>query len=216
MFTIKEAIYNYIMNIDPDYLRTAGIVFGGVIATIAPYIGSWIGKKFSKHDEATIFIDNTKHRITINEVLVEIRALVGANRVAIVEYHNGNTAINGLPFNYSSMTYEKADNTTREMMLNYQRVPISPTCELLMDVHTSDEGYIRTGKDYFRESVVELNKYYGIDTNYIFRIGDHIKYGTVHVMWVNEDIVLTKEEIETIHLKVLYVNEVMSKMKKHS
>ena len=198
-----------------EILKTLGIVGGAAIATIAPYIGTWVNKRFKKDTEAETFIYNTEHRALINEVLVEIRATIGANRVAIVEYHNGNAAINGLPFNYSSMTYEKSDTTTREIMLNYQKIPLSPVCELLLEVHNSEEGYVRVGRDYERSSVVELNEYYGIKTSYIFRIGNHIKYGTVHVMWINEDTTLTEEELNMVHLKVLYINELMLKMKKH-
>lgn len=200
-----------------EILKALGIVGGGVAATLAPYIAAWINKKFKKDEEAKIFIHNTEYRALINEVLVEIRATVGANRVSIIEYHNGNVAINGLPFNYSSMTYEKSDNTTREILLNYQKVPISPICELLLDLHNSQEGYVRVGQDYQRESVVELGNYYGVKTSYIFRIGNHIKYGTVHVSWVNdEEATLTEEELNIVHLKVLYINELMNKMKKHS
>lgn len=199
-----------------EILKAVGIVVGGVIATVAPYIATWISKKFKKDEEAKIFIHNTEYRALINEVLVEIRTIVGANRVSIIEYHNGNTAINGLPFNYSSMTYEKSDNTTREILLNYQKVPISPICELLLDLHNSPAGYMRVGQDYERESVVELGNYYGVKTSYIFRIGDHIKYGTVHVSWVaDENATLTEEELDLVHLKVLYIKELMGKMKKH-
>ena len=200
---------------NPEILKTLGIIGGAAIATIAPYIGTWINKKFKKDTEAETFIYNTEHRALINEVLVEIRTIIGANRVAIVEYHNGNAAINGLPFNYCSMTYEKSDTTTREIMLNYQKVPLSPVCELLLEVHNSKDGYVRVGQDYKEDSVVELSNYYGIKSSYIFRIGDHIKYGTVHVMWVNDDHMLTENQLELLHLKVMYINELMKKMKKH-
>lgn len=198
-----------------DLFKALGIVTGGILATIAPYIATWIKTKWSKHEEANSFIHNAEYRVQINEVLVEIRTIVGANRVSIVEYHNGNAAINGLPFNYASMTYEKDDQTTREMMMNFQKVPISPTCELLLDVHNSDQGYVRVGKDYKHKDVIEFNKYYGVESAYIFRIGDHIKYGTVQLMWIGDDVTLEPEEVEQVHYKVMYINELMKKMKKH-
>lgn len=198
-----------------ELLKSLGVIAGGIIATVTPYIVTWAKKKFDKHGEAKSFLHNAEYRVQINEVLVEIRTLVGANRVSIVEYHNGNAAINGLPFNYASMTYEKADQTTREMMMNFQKVPISPTCELLLDVHNSKEGYVRVGQDYKHEDVVEFNHYYGIQSAYIFRIGDHIKYGTVQLIWIGEDVTLDPEEIEEVHYKVMYINELMKKMKKH-
>jgi hypothetical protein len=198
-----------------DLLKSLGIIGGGVIATVTPYIVTWAKKKLYKNEEANSFIHNTEYRVQINEVLVEIRAIVGANRVCIVEYHNGNAAINGLPFNYASMTYEKDDLNTREMMMNFQKVPISPTCELLLDVHNSDQGYVRVGKDYRHKDVIEFHRYYGIESAYIFRIGDHIKFGTVQLMWIGDDVTLDPEEVEEVHYKIMYINELMKKMKKH-
>lgn len=201
---------------DVDILKNLGVVAGGVLATVAPYMAKWLDKKFKRGEEAKMFIHNTGYRALINEVLVEIRTSVKANRVAIVEYHNGNTTINGLPFNYASMTYEKADTTTREILLNCQKVPISPVCELLLELHNSETGYERVDQEYKRDSIAELCKYYGIKTSYIFRIGNHIKYGTVHVSWVTEDsIFLTEQELDMLHTKVLYVNELISKMKRY-
>lgn len=200
---------------DADILKSLGVIAGGVIATVTPYVVAWAKKRFNNNEEAKSFIHNAEYRVQINEVLVEIRTIVGANRVCIVEYHNGNAAINGLPFNYASMTYEKADQTTREMMMSFQKVPISPTCELLLDVHNSDQGYVRVGTDYKHKDVVEFNRYYGVESAYIFRIGDHIKYGTIQLMWIGEDVTLDSEEIEEVHYKIMYINELMKKMKKH-
>lgn len=202
--------------ISEDILKSVGMVIGGGIAAVAPYVVTWLKDKFKKPiDEAKDFLHNTEHRTLINEALVEVRTLLGANRVALVEYHNGNAAINGLPFNYASMTYEKTDHTTREMMLDYQKMPISPVCETLLELHNSVDGYIRIGKDYHRPEIVDMNGYHGIETSYMFRIGDHIKYGTVYAMWLNEDVILTKEELDLVHYKMMYIKDVMSKMKKH-
>lgn len=198
-----------------ELLKALGVIAGGFIATVTPYIATWIKKRLYKGEEAKSFVHNTEYRVKINEALVELRTVVEANRVAIIEYHNGNTAINGLPFNYASMTYEKDDLTTKEIMMNFQKVPISPTCELLLDVHNSEQGYTRVGADYKFKDVVEFYKYYGVESAYVFRIGDHIKYGTLQLMWINEDVTLTAEELQQIHYKVMYINELMNKMKKH-
>jgi len=198
-----------------DLLKALGIILGGILATVAPYIATWVKKRFAKDAEAKSFLHNAEYRVKINEVLVEVRALTGANRVAVMEYHNGNAAMNGLPFNYASMTYEKTDQTTRDMMPSFQKMPISALCEVLLDVHNSQKGYVKVNENYKYEDAVEVQKYYGIDTSYIFRIGNHIKHGTVHIMWINENPELQEEELEIIHYKVMYINELMEKMKKH-
>ena len=198
-----------------ELLKALGVIAGGFIATVTPYIATWIKKKLYKGEEGKSFLYNTEHRVKINEALVEIRTLLGANRVAIVEYHNGNTAINGLPFNYASMTYEKSDLTTKEVMMNFQKVPISPTCELLLDVHNTEDGYVKVGKDYKFQDVVEFYRYYGVETAYIFRIGDHVKYGTLQIMWIHDHDSLAPEVLQEIHYKVMYINDLMNKMKKY-
>lgn len=198
-----------------DLIKSAGILLGGVLATIAPYIASWIKKRFHKNEEANTFLHNAEYRVKINEVLVEIRTLSGANRAVIFEYHNGNAAINGLPFNYASMTYEKTDQTTREMLMNFQKLPISPICELLLDVQTTEEDYVRVDALYKHQGVVEFNKFHGIDTAYVFRIGEHIKAGTIHLMWINTAPILGEDLLNELHFKVMYINELMNKMRKY-
>lgn len=198
-----------------DVVKSAGILLGGVLATITPYVANWIKKKYTKPDEASSFIANTEYRIKINEALVEIRTLTGANRVAIVEYHNGNTAITGLPFNYASMTYERTDQTTREMMMNFQKIPISPFCELLLDVQNSEQGFIRVDAIYRHQEVVKFNKFHGVEVEYVFRISDNIKYGTVHLMWINTEPLLTADQQQEVYFKVMYINELMNKIKKY-
>jgi len=200
---------------DLKTLESLGVVIGAIIATTVPYIAAWIKSKLKKNQEGSFFIKNTECRAKINEVLIEIRAITGANRVSIVEYHNGNTAINGLPFNYASMTYEKTDQNTRGKMAGFQKVPISPISELLLDLHESDSGVVKVSEDYKHPGIVEFFKYHGSITAYIFRIGDHVKYGSVELTWVSEEVTLTDEEVETLHYKIWYINDLMSKMKKH-
>jgi len=200
---------------NPDFVKSAGILLGGVLATIAPYVASWIKKKYNKSDESTTFLHNAEYRIKINEVLVEIRTLTGANRVIVLEYHNGNTAITGLPFNYASMTYERTDQTTREMMMNFQKVPISPFCELLLDVQNSDQGVVRVDAIYKHQEVVKFNKFHGVEIEYVYRIGGNIKAGTVHLMWINTEPFLTADQQQEVYYKVMYIDELMTKMKKY-
>ena len=192
-----------------------GMLIGGAIATMTPYIISWINKKLNKNKEGHSFIQNTDIRAKINEVLIEIRAYVGSNRVSIIEYHNGNISTNGLPFNYSSMTYESVDYTTKGQILDFQKIPISPICKLLIDIHNCKQSYLKIGPEFPDQEIIRLNKFYGINTNYTFKIGDHIKDGVVNVSWVFEDITLSEEEIEFIVIKIKYIQDLMSKMIKH-
>lgn len=198
-----------------DILESFGIILGAIIATLAPYVGSWIKKRLSKQEEAKAFLHNTHYRALVNEVLVEIRTITGASRVAIEEYHNGSVAINGLPFNYASMTYERTDNITKDIMLSCQKIPISTKAIPLLDIHGNEKGYIKIDKTYKDYAVVDLNSYYGISLNYIFKITDHVKDGTVQIMWTNDTLELSEEIIHIIKLKVMYIRELISKMKKY-
>lgn len=198
-----------------EFYTSLGMLLGGMLATLTPYIVKWVKSRVDKEKEGKSFIQNTSYRAKINEALIEIRAYVGANRVSIVEYHNGIVSTNGLPFNYSSVTYENVDFTTREIMMDQQKLPISPVSKLLLDIHNCTKNYLRIGPDFKDQKIVTMNKYYGIETNYIFKIGNHIKDGIVNVSWVHEDAALTDEEIEFISLKVKYIHEIMKKMIKY-
>ena len=192
-----------------------GMLIGGTIATVTSYIISWINKRLNKNKEGKNFILNTSIRAKINEVLIEIRAHVRANRVNIIEYHNGNVSTNGLPFNFSSMTYESVDYTTKEQILEFQKIPISPISKFLIDIHNHTEKYIKVGTDFSDQEIIRLNKFHGINTNYTFKIGNHIKDGVINISWVFEDVTLTEEEIEFISIKTIYIHELMSKMIQH-
>ena len=192
-----------------------GMIIGGAIVIVTPYIITWIDKRLNKNKEGKNFILNTSIRAKINEVLIEIRAHTGANRVSIIEYHNGNISTNGLPFNFSSMTYESVDYTTKEQILEFQKIPISPISKFLINIHNHPEKYIKIDTDFSDQEIIRLNKLYGIYTNYTFKIGDHIKDGVINISWVFEDITLTEEEIEFILTKIIRIHELMSKMVKH-
>jgi len=198
-----------------EFYTSLGMLIGGALATATPYIINWLKAHLNKNKEGNSFLQNTTTRAKINEALIEIRAHVGANRVSLVEFHNGNISTNGLPFNYSSMTYETVDFTTKEAMMSSQKLPISPISKLLLDIHSCKNTHLRIGPDFPDEKIVTLNKYYGIETNYIFKIGNHIKDGIINVSWIYEDTVLTDEEVEFISLKVKYIHELMSKMLKY-
>ena len=188
---------------------------GGLLAVITPYVVNWVNKKKYKIKQGQSFIQNTNIRAKINEVLIEIRAHTGANKVNVIEYHNGNVSTNGLPFNYSSMTYESVDYTTREQILDFQKVPISPISKILIDIHNCKKQYIRVGPDFSDTDILGLNKFYGITTNYTIKIGDHIKDGVVNISWVHENVLLSDEDIEFVLIKVKHIQDLMDKMIKH-
>ena len=198
-----------------EFYTSLGMLIGGALATVTPYMVRSLKKYLDRDKDGKSFIQNTTYRAKINEALIEIRAYVGSNRVSITEYHNGIVSTNGLPFNYSSVTYENVDYTTREIMMDQQKLPISPMAKLLLDIHNCVKNYLRIGPDFHDSKIVSMNKYYGVETNYIFKIGNHIKDGIVNVSWVHEDAVLTDEEIEFISLKVKYIHEIMKKMIKY-
>ena len=197
-------------------LSSLGVFVGAILATITPFIVSFVKRKLNKNKEAKYFVENTEIRSKIHEVLVEIRALVGANRVNIIEYHNGIVSTSGLPFNYASMTYESVDFTTKESIMSFQKIPTSPISKLLMSIHNCKNQFLRIGSDYPDTNIILFNKFYGVETNYIFKISDHIKDGILTVNWVHEaDIELDEDEIQQIILKVRYIYQMMNKMNKY-
>ena len=117
-----------------EFYTSLGMLIGGALATVTPSVVKSLKKYLDRDKDGKSFIQNTTYRAKINEALIEIRAYVGSNRVSITEYHNGIVSTNGLPFNYSSVTYENVDYTTREIMMDQQKLPISPVSKLLLKI----------------------------------------------------------------------------------
>lgn len=67
----------------------------------------------------------SQYNIQIQNMLQQILHKYGADRVYIMQYHNGEHNSTGIPFYYQSCRYQKIANNASSQMLYLQRIPIS-------------------------------------------------------------------------------------------
>ncbi len=199
-------------------LKYLGVVFGGMTFFYGGRIYKFILDKFSSKENkiGQIFIKNTEVRSQIQDIIIEIIGLTRANRVSLVEFHNGEEAHSGLPFNYASMTYEKTDLTTKNIITEHQRVPIGSISKMLIDLHNNKDGCVKITQTQNDQEVLETINYYGIETLYNFRITNHIKDGMISIVWFNSDKEkLDNDTISILKIKVRTIRDLMKNMKKY-
>jgi len=188
-----------------------GILLGATIATLTPYITSWIKKRI-KHDNFLPNLDIRKEiKIEIEKLLVE----TDANRISIVEFSNTDVSINGLPFNYASMTYEATDNNTKDLIPSFQKIPISPYADMLLSLEGTREQYLCFTDRDSNSAISMVHKYYGQKTIYLFKITNSIRDGVIRLEYTNSYPTFTAEEIDKIKLYIMKLKFLKSQIKKH-
>lgn len=197
-------------------LENLGIIVGAIIASLTPYITSWLKNKFKK--KKITFNDSINYREKINLILAEIRTYVDSDRASIIEYHNGEKSLSGVPFKYSSMTFENTNNSTKEIILSFQKIPISPIISMLKELVISPDGYIGINleKEHLKDvehEVYRIHALYGVTTSYTFKLSSNIENGVLVIDWTNNSVELDPEEIEFIKIKILEIQNLYNKLK---
>jgi hypothetical protein len=188
-----------------------GVLLGAIIATLTPYITSWISKKLKKDNFLPNLDIRKKIKLEIEKLLIE----TGASRVSIVEFSNTDVSISGLPFNYANMTYEATGDNTKEIITGFQKIPISLYADMLISLESSREQCLLfTDKDP-NSSISMINKIYGCKSTYKFKITNTVKDGIIRLEWNNEYSNLTSEQIESVKLYVMKIRMLKQKLRKH-
>ncbi len=190
-----------------------GIIIGATIATIIPYLTAYI-KKFKTK---SFFKNSIKNREKINIILSELRTFLDADRVSLIEYHNGDKSLSGVPFKYASMTYENTNNRTKELIFSFQKVPISPILPMLRGLLESKHGYVKVDttkkSSGSNELVNRTHNYYGVTTAFNFKIGSSLEEGVLSIIWTDSSVELDAEEIEFVRIKLLEIRDILNKLK---
>jgi hypothetical protein len=193
-----------------------GAIIVAVITQVTPPVVKYIKSKTLRARKEEEFKKNLTIRSKINEALIEARVLSSANRSQLLEYHNGDISLNGLPFNYTSMTYESTDVSTKNLMSDFQKVPISPFVNFLLDLDKSKDNFLKLQNHHPDENINYQMGYYGVKTSYVFKISNNLKDGVVVLDWVEDKKVeLTKEQIEDIKIIILKIKNLTALIPKH-
>ena len=198
-------------------MNTLIVILIAFLAALSPQIKTWIDdfKTRRSKKDINIFSDNLLIRGKIQRILVRIRSLVGANRVSLLEYHNSQYSLSGLPFDFCSMTYEDTDDKTKELITTFQRFPVSQVAEMLLRLNDSKHGFTKYSTVNPDESSAYVIKAYGITSSIDFRLGNNVKEGVLSLSWSEEDKRLTSEQIQEVKAEISNINLNLSKIKKN-
>lgn len=186
-----------------------GTIIGGVALVISKDVLRWY-KSRSAYKQAK-FEKTLPADILINTILDEIRGIAVSNSIHIMAYSNGDFSLNGICFNYMSMTHERTDIHTTPIMMNYQKVPCSPFSDVLDEIN--EHGLIMVDSD-GNSPISRIHRSYDVTTAYKFRIGDSIINGTVTLSYYNRKYTLTESQIGLIKDKILIIERLLKQKKK--
>ena len=187
--------------------EAAGTIFGTLILFLISKkpLSNWIQKNRIKN-----FRNGLQVSEQINHILTEIRSRYSFNRVSIVDYHNGTTSFGGFSLKFGSMTFESTDESTKNIITEYQNIPTSLCSEMLIDLEGKKEGYVIVTNNNYNEGVQIENTMFGIERSHNFRIGNSLINGMLQCVWTNseyqkitikeEDVIWIKGQIQKIML----------------
>lgn len=185
-----------------------GLLLSVILIQVTPKIIEYF-KKQRRNDNFSYTLDLKKE---IQHEIDELRATIGANRISILEYHNGVQSLSGMPFDYVSMTYESTDNITKDIIMDFQRIPISTVVPIIQKLDKEDI-FIRTTDNDSDEKIAVINKSFGQKTNYVFKLNNSLKHGVLKIVWSKEYVDLSNEQLFHIRTGIFKINLLMDKLK---
>ena len=153
-----------------------------------------------QHTESVIKRMNNEP--AIRENLIKLKAELNADRVYVLETHNGGANLAGLPFLYVDLTYAEPKNAYQWMESEYKNVRLSryPWATELYQKNFYSENI-----DYLEQLDPEL--YYRLkneNVEYMAAImmyGSYNPSGVVGVVYTSKDNIPKREEIQRILMK---------------
>lgn len=188
-----------------DVLKLIGQTIGGALTVGLPVLYLWIQKKAKT-------INWTKEKLDIqaivNNRIVETRARLGVDRVAIWEFSNSDKTVTGFPFLFVTMTFEKTAEHIAHIRDRFNKVPASWFAPINSKFIPSDVKYgvvyddgtiILNGKNKEKdEELGSLLRAYGLTATVAIKLTGDISDGLLIVSSHNEKLDFTEEELESI------------------
>lgn len=153
-----------------------------------------------RHTEAVIKRLENEPEIRTN--LIKLRNELNADRVYILETHNGGTNLAGLPFLYVDLTYAEPKSSLTWLESEYKNVRLS---RYPWATELYQNGYYSEPNEYLKDLDPEL--YFRLkaeDVAYMAAImmyGKNNPSGVIGVVYTNEDKKPSKDEIHRILIK---------------
>lgn len=188
-----------------DYSNIIAAIIGSATTVSTLFLGKWVDKHWNhknNEDKKNSIVDSDFSNYMdaaeeINKELSYLRDKYGFNRTSLVEFHNGTSSLKGLSFKNGSMRYERVDNITNSIIMQYQNIPCSLSIDIMRKLEASEDGYIRVGQT-DDPNLMILNKMYGVVESHNFRLGESLTNGCVSLVSTHDIKNLTKNDIDDI------------------
>ena len=201
-------------------LIEAGKVLGGAALVIVP-----LGLKYLKRksEEKTFTVRKLDCAAMIDSRIIEMRARLGVDRVAIYEYSNGDKTVMGFPFLYATMTFERVRDNVASMKNLFNKVPASWFSSINTHFISATSSYglfyddgsaVLDGVVAQTPDVVSILKGYHIVSQCVFKISNNIGDGLVIITDHNRKMEFTADEIAQIKGDTNYIANIMNQRPK--
>lgn len=188
------------------------IIVALITYTISPILIEYFkNRKKPKNNSNIYFTKVLQIKQKINELLIEIRLISGANRVSLIEFHNGGQSLSALPFYHASMMYETTDIQTKELISRFQKIPISLISKMLLNMLESNKIFYLNNKSN-KNNVSEFYKSFGIDKLLNVLLTNNIQNGMLSINWDDDIDVNIDEILEKINPKIYSINLLLNEL----
>ncbi len=206
--------------IPTTFLLDVGKVAAGALIIVVPLLVKYIKRKADEAHFTTRKIDSAS--LIYNRV-VEMRAKLNVDRVAIFEFSNGEKTVTGFPFLYSTMTYERVDDSIASIKEQFNKVPATWFSALNGHVVNTNSKYavfyadgssVIDGISMKTPDAAAILRGYRITTNALFKISPDIGDGLLVISDHSREIEFTEEELNDIQGDINYISRIMKQRPK--
>lgn len=188
------------------------IIVALITYTISPILIEYFkNRKKPKNNSNIYFTKVLQIKQKINELLIEIRILSNANRVSLIEFHNGGQSLTALPFYHASMMYETTDIQTKELISRFQKIPISLISKMLLFMLESNKIFYLDNKSKV-DDTFEFYKSFGIDKLLNILLTNHIQNGMLSINWDDDVDIDINNILEKINPKIYSINLLLNEL----
>lgn len=206
--------------ISTEDLMNVGKVLAGALIVLVPLGVKYIRRKAAESHFTHRKLDSAS---LINNRVIEMRAKLNVDRVAIFEFSNGEKTVTGFPFLYSTMTFERVADSVASMKEQFNKVPASWFAALngfLVNaaaryaIFYANGAAIVDGVKMETPDAANIIKGYHISTNALFKISADIGDGLLAISDHNREIEFTEEELSQIQGDLSYIHHIMQQRPK--
>ena len=204
-----------------EILTGLGEFIGGILVVLIPVLINYWKKNIP---DPAFIKKNMGFYSQISNRLVTIRAKLNYDRVAIFEFSNGEKTITGFPFLYSTMTYERTEDSIQSIKNQFNRTPSSwfasinkhlISTEVKYGIFHDDGTGILDGRQIVVPDIISILKAYNFKSYAVFKLDSEISNGLLVITDHTKKIEFSKDDMNQLFGDCFYINNIFNSRPKH-